>query len=182
MQGSSEDLVVAGPSTQPYTTPRSSPSSSKSQQMSRGEPPEYPRSHSPNFSPHRSTMFSMSSDLSAVEADVTTIAPTHPQHSSKLPSRHPDFWLYDGSIILSVESTLFRVHQTILANHSEIFADLFTVPQPQGEHMMDGCHMVYLQDSEKDFEDLLKAVYVPECVIIFLFPSLPLELVIFQSF
>ncbi|KAF9522445.1 hypothetical protein CPB83DRAFT_899627 [Crepidotus variabilis] len=76
--------------------------------------------------------------------------------------RHPEFWLYDGSVVLAVEKTLFRVHQTILANHSEVFADLFTIPQPDGEFMIDGCHIVQLYDDENDFSDLLKAVYRPD--------------------
>ena len=78
--------------------------------------------------------------------------------------RHHKFWLYDGSIVLHVQNTLFRVHQTILANHSEVFADLFTVPQPDGERTIDGCPIVGLYDDEKDFVDLLNAVYTPECV------------------
>ncbi len=78
------------------------------------------------------------------------------------PTRHEEFWLYDGSIVLAVENTLFRVHQTILANHSEVFADLFTVPQPENEDTIDGCHVVHLYDDEKDFVDLLKAMYHPE--------------------
>ena len=85
------------------------------------------------------------------------------------PTPHPDFWLYDGSIVLSVESCLFRVHQTILANHSEIFSDLFTVPQPveDAEEMIEGCRIVHLSDSESDFVDLLNAIYRPECVPLF---------------
>ena len=82
-------------------------------------------------------------------------------------ARHDEFWLYDGSIVLAVESTLFRVHQTILASHSEVFADLFTIPQPEGEDMIDGCHIVRLfGDSEQDFADLLRAMYHPECVVL----------------
>ena len=83
-----------------------------------------------------------------------------------VPTPHPDFWLYDGSIVLSVESCLFRVHQTILANHSEIFSDLFTLPQPaeDAEEMIEGCRIVHLPDSESDFVDLLNAIYRPECV------------------
>ncbi|KAF5329150.1 hypothetical protein D9611_013173 [Ephemerocybe angulata] len=77
------------------------------------------------------------------------------------PTRHERFWFHDGSVILHVENTLFRVHQTILANHSEIFAGLFEVPQPAGEMMLEGCHIVVLHDNEKDFEDLLHAVYDP---------------------
>ena len=89
-----------------------------------------------------------------------------------LPTPHPDFWLYDGSIVLSVESCLFRVHQTILANHSEIFSDLFTVPQPpeNAEEMMEGCRIVQLHDSECDFVDLLNAIYRPECAPLYLLP------------
>lgn len=77
--------------------------------------------------------------------------------------RHPDFWLRDGSIILSVQHVLFKVHQTILAQHSEIFADLFDLPQPDpefgGDDLLEGCRVVQLQDSPDDFEDLLRAIY-----------------------
>ena len=96
-----------------------------------------------------------------------------------IPTPHPDFWLYDGSIVLSVESCLFRVHQTILANHSEIFSDLFTVPQPvdDAEEMIEGCRIVHLPDSESDFVDLLNAIYRPECVPLTSFSRYP---IIFQ--
>ena len=79
-------------------------------------------------------------------------------------TRHQEFWFYDGSIVLSVQETLFRVHQTILSTHSDIFSDLFTVPQPDGEYMIEGCHVVILHDDAKDFEDLLRAVYLPKYV------------------
>ncbi|KAG6907433.1 hypothetical protein DXG01_008898 [Tephrocybe rancida] len=89
-------------------------------------------------------------------------------------SRHPDFWLHDGSIVLSVEGTLFRVHQTILTHHSQIFADLFSLPQAPhaegqvqvvvdgGDETIEGCRVVELHDdSAADFEDLLGAIYHP---------------------
>ncbi|KAG5732407.1 hypothetical protein E4T56_gene11320 [Termitomyces sp. T112] len=81
-------------------------------------------------------------------------------------SRSADFWLHDGSIILSVENTLFRVHQTILVNHSQVFADLFSLPQPNaadgGDETIEGCRVVVLaDDSAADFEDLLGAIYHP---------------------
>ena len=97
---------------------------------------------------------------------------TSPQPSHQQ-SRHPDFWLYDGSIVLSVQNTLFRVHQTILAKHSEVFADLFTVPQPlstgSGEDddtVIEGCHVVEMHDYAVDFADLLHAIYHPRCVFL----------------
>ena len=77
------------------------------------------------------------------------------------PAQHPDFWFYDGSIILSVQNTLFRVHQTVLSKYSEYFAGLFMVPQPPGEALIHGCHVVELYDKVEDVVDLLKAVYEP---------------------
>ena len=107
-----------------------------------------------------------SPDSSFSKDDNPTIAGPPSSTMYSLPTPHPDFWLYDGSIVLSVESCLFRVHQTILANHSEIFSDLFTLPQPveDEEAMIEGCRIVHLPDSESDFVDLLKAIYRPECV------------------
>ncbi|KDR71365.1 hypothetical protein GALMADRAFT_254142 [Galerina marginata CBS 339.88] len=118
-----------------------------------------------------STIWTMSGDVSPYSAadeefgnpdSLAVVAGPTAVSTAVPPTRHPEFWLYDGSIVFSVENTLFRVHQTILAKHSEVFADLFTVPQPDGEDTVDGCHLVHLQDSEKDFEDLLRAVYIPE--------------------
>ncbi|KAF8972448.1 hypothetical protein BDZ97DRAFT_1912971 [Flammula alnicola] len=78
-------------------------------------------------------------------------------------TRHTKSWLYDasGSIMLSVQNKLFRVHQTILANHSEVFADLFTVSQPEGEHKVEACHVVDLYNDEREFVGLSNAVYIP---------------------
>jgi hypothetical protein len=84
-----------------------------------------------------------------------------------------------------VQDTLFRVHQTILANHSEVFADLFRLPQPteegEGEQgkmkegddvqKIDGCHVVHLQDNVDDFVDLLKAIYHPSYVSFSEYPN-----------
>ncbi|KAG6849681.1 hypothetical protein H0H93_006299 [Arthromyces matolae] len=80
------------------------------------------------------------------------------------PIRSPDFWFHDGSIVLSAEGTLFRVHQTILANHSQIFSDIFSLPQPSGskdDNKIEGCQVIDLQDKCKDVLDLLKAIYHP---------------------
>lgn len=80
-------------------------------------------------------------------------------------TQHPDFWFRDGSIVLCVDKTLFRVHQTILGKHSEVFEDLFSLPQPTGEdeEMVEGCRVVMLHDSKEDFVDLLSAIYDPSC-------------------
>jgi hypothetical protein len=81
-------------------------------------------------------------------------------------SQHPDFWFHDGSIVLCADKTLFRVHQTVLAKHSEVFEDLFSLSQPKAEDddFVDGCRVVLLHDSKDDFVDLLNAIYNPSCV------------------
>lgn len=81
-------------------------------------------------------------------------------------TRHPRFWYHDGSIVLHVENTLFRVHQSVISLHSEVFADMLAVPQPVGEDQLEGCHIVRLHDDTAlDWEKLLvvlyDALYVP---------------------
>jgi hypothetical protein len=76
-------------------------------------------------------------------------------------TRSSEFWFHDGSIVLQVQATLFRVHQSFLATHSEIFSDLFTVPQPDLPEAIYGCPIVRLSDSSDDFIHFLRALYDP---------------------
>ncbi|KAG6849140.1 hypothetical protein H0H93_011003 [Arthromyces matolae] len=78
------------------------------------------------------------------------------------PFARSEFWYNDGSIILVVDNTGFRVHKSILSQHSDVFADLFTIPQPveKGESM-EGCAVVRLQDNLEDFVEVMKAIYHP---------------------
>jgi hypothetical protein len=77
--------------------------------------------------------------------------------------RHKTFWFDDGSIVLSVEQTLFRVHLSVLCLHSEIliFADMFGIPPSNGETTIEGCTVVRLPDKAVDFVDLLNVFYDP---------------------
>jgi hypothetical protein len=77
------------------------------------------------------------------------------------PKRHTDLWFSDGSIVLCVEDTLFRVHRTTLCAHSAVFVDVFSLPQPPGENVIDGCPVVHMPDMAKDFEHFLTALYDP---------------------
>jgi len=76
-------------------------------------------------------------------------------------TRHESLWFDDGSVVLSVEQTLFRVHRSILCAQSEIFADMFRIAQPDDETTVEGCAVVCLPDTAAEFVDLLKACYKP---------------------
>ena len=74
--------------------------------------------------------------------------------------RHHEFYFSDGSVVIIVERTAFRVHQSILARHSEIFSGLWEVPQPSRMEIYDGCPSVHLSgDSVDDFVDVMRVLY-----------------------
>ncbi|KAF8871799.1 hypothetical protein CPB84DRAFT_1691896 [Gymnopilus junonius] len=68
-------------------------------------------------------------------------------------------WFDDGSIVLQVENTQFRVHRAILSKHSEILEGLFTVPQPKDQPLVEGCVIVQFPDKAEDWEGLLSYIY-----------------------
>jgi hypothetical protein len=78
------------------------------------------------------------------------------------PISRSEFWFIDGSVIVIVENKAFRIHKSILSKHSDVFSDLFMVPQPQdGVETMEGCPVVHLPDSLSDFTDVMNALYHP---------------------
>ena len=84
----------------------------------------------------------------------------------------PDLWFDDGSIVLHVESTLFKVHRSILSSNSEVFCDMFGVLQPSttntSDGAIDGCPVVPLPDQAVDWTHVLKALYDAMSVLSFL--------------
>ncbi|KAL1742703.1 hypothetical protein HDZ31DRAFT_42657 [Schizophyllum fasciatum] len=75
-------------------------------------------------------------------------------------TRHSTFWYDDGSIVLHAENTLYRVHKSLLSLHSEVFADMLSVPQPIDEDQLEGCHIVRLHgDTAADWQKLLIILY-----------------------
>ena len=70
-----------------------------------------------------------------------------------------DFWFADGNIVLVAGLTAFKVHRGQLERHSEIFRDLFTIPQPEVQDLVDGCPWVEVHDSPSDVLYLLMALY-----------------------
>ena len=86
-------------------------------------------------------------------------------------SRHPDLWFHDGTVILIAESTGFRVYQGLLAKHSEVFRDMFSLPQPTAvaSETYEGCPIVHLvDDTAEEIAEVMKILYdgYNKCVVI----------------
>lgn len=93
--------------------------------------------------------------------------------------KHEDLWFEDGSIVLIAKDVGFKVgvllllqiipiyqyiiplqvYSGILSRHSEVFRDMFTLPQPPDASLFGGCHTVYLEDHPDDLAFVLKAMY-----------------------
>ena len=74
--------------------------------------------------------------------------------------RDETIWFLDGNIVLQAGGVAFRVYQGILALNSEVFADLFSVPQPQSIDTLDQCPVVHLPDSADDLRHLLRVIFI----------------------
>ncbi|KAG8917941.1 hypothetical protein FRC02_002764 [Tulasnella sp. 418] len=55
----------------------------------------------------------------------------------------------------------FRVHKSVLSDHSEVFSNMLDIPQPQFPDctLINGCDFVDLHDSSTDIEKLLQVIY-----------------------
>ncbi|KAJ7043745.1 hypothetical protein C8F04DRAFT_1389847 [Mycena alexandri] len=72
-----------------------------------------------------------------------------------------DIWYSDGSVVLQAQNTQFRVHWSLLGQHSTFFRDMQTLPQPPDQPVVEGCSVVELQDSVEDVKHLLTVLYNP---------------------
>ncbi|KAI0697613.1 hypothetical protein BC835DRAFT_1270241, partial [Cytidiella melzeri] len=64
--------------------------------------------------------------------------------------QHPNIWFEDGNVVLVAKSTGFRVHRGVLARHSDVFRDMFLVPQPANGEMLQDCPVIRLADDNPD--------------------------------
>ncbi|KAJ7070058.1 hypothetical protein C8F01DRAFT_542043 [Mycena amicta] len=84
----------------------------------------------------------------------------HPEAAQLDIARSPHYWFDEGSVILQVESTQFRVAKSILAMHSTVLRDMFTLPLPADEPLVENCPVVILPgDTAEDWARLLSAMY-----------------------
>ncbi|KAM5544034.1 hypothetical protein V8D89_002220, partial [Ganoderma adspersum] len=78
--------------------------------------------------------------------------------------RDSDIWFEDGNVVVIAQNTAFRFHKGVLSHHSQVFRDLFLVPQPSASEasqidVLDGCPVVHVSDTSFDFKELLRALY-----------------------
>lgn len=76
-------------------------------------------------------------------------------------TRCDELWYKDGSIVIEAETTQFRVYQGVLAAQSDVFADMFSIPQPPTEQrgeLVEGCPVVKVQDTAIDWTYVLEAL------------------------
>ncbi len=89
------------------------------------------------------------------------------------PQPFNDLWFSDGSVVLRTESYLFRVHKSILARESTVFADMFAFPANAGHdrsqdfgEQYEGLAVVPLiGDDETAVIHLLKLIYQTKCAV-----------------
>ncbi|KAJ8521370.1 hypothetical protein ONZ45_g1902 [Pleurotus djamor] len=91
--------------------------------------------------------------------------------------KDPEFYFNDGSIVLSAHETarneasqlfLFRVHMSLLAKTSTVFADMLGLPTPTKEDQdsYDGVPLVHLEDDADHIRGFLAIIYKTQYVVI----------------
>ncbi|KAF7358926.1 BTB domain-containing protein [Mycena sanguinolenta] len=70
-----------------------------------------------------------------------------------------ELWFSDGNVVIVASSVAFKVHRGQLRRHSEVFDDLFSLPQPKDQDLYDGCPWVEVYDCPSDVLYFLKALY-----------------------
>lgn len=80
---------------------------------------------------------------------------------AEAPPVRSKIWMPYGDIIIQADATQFRVNRDILAQHSSVFSDMFSVPQPPNEPTVEGCPIVHVSDAAKDWELLFEVLYDP---------------------
>ncbi|KAH9925681.1 uncharacterized protein BXZ73DRAFT_49935, partial [Epithele typhae] len=83
--------------------------------------------------------------------------------------RDSEIWFEDGTLVLVVEDTSFRVYKGLLTLHSPVFRDMFSFPPPSSDNisshtpLMDGdpmhCAVVHLPDSVRDWRYVLRFLF-----------------------
>lgn len=76
---------------------------------------------------------------------------------------HDALWFDDGNIVLIAGKTCFKVHRSVLSRYSDVFSDMFSIPQPEkpefSSNSIDGCPTILLHDAPEELEIFLTILY-----------------------
>ena len=70
-----------------------------------------------------------------------------------------EFWFDDGTVILIVSGVEFRVYKGTMVEHSTVFADMFSLPQPAAAPNGPPCPIVHLDDSPYAWRHVLRVLF-----------------------
>ncbi|KAJ7759180.1 hypothetical protein B0H16DRAFT_1534697 [Mycena metata] len=87
--------------------------------------------------------------------------PPKRQRTDDVSVTRSDIWYSDGSVVLQAQGTQFRVHWSLLAQHSVFFRDMQALPQPPDQPSVEGCPVIELHDAIADVKNLLTVLYTP---------------------
>ncbi|KJA26854.1 hypothetical protein HYPSUDRAFT_180410 [Hypholoma sublateritium FD-334 SS-4] len=83
-------------------------------------------------------------------------------NSSLIPEKVPELWFTDADVVFQAGSKLFRVHRSILSARSTIFNDMFSVPHPDSDRIVDadGSYThIHLPDDAIDVHHFFLAIF-----------------------
>ena len=96
---------------------------------------------------------------SKTATEETTVEDIKLEAVSAENERDREFWYEDGNVILVAGHVEFRVFKGILADHSPVFKDMFTLPQPDtAPSETVACPTVDLSDSPSDLRHILRFI------------------------
>lgn len=108
---------------------------------------------------------------------------TETPEPSDLIKRAEYLWFEDGNIVLQAKNTVFKVYRGILTRESTVFADMFSLPQPDASksaELYEGCQLVKMHDDASDLDLFLNAIFdfesVASCIVRYL------DLIIYMLF
>ena len=87
---------------------------------------------------------------------------THKDPNRQVPALKPIHsvpWFDDGTVVLQAELKQFRVYRGILSAYSNVFKEMFSLPQPAGRGEVEGCPIVHLDDSADDLGIVLEFLH-----------------------
>ena len=113
------------------------------------------------------TPVTQSPSISIATLSDFTVADTSDEESpidTTVLTPHATFYLEDGNVEVLCESTLFRVHTSVLSFHSPALRQMFSQASLATTESPNCCPRIISSDTATDFATLLKIIYLPQFV------------------